>query len=208
MQIRRLSGEQTTMTLVSSFWYRLRNRLRFRLATQEVLDRLAPTGITIDPYVVVDEPILVRPNAEELDEGPEIRQLGADEAPLIAGMDERPRKESRIRELMSRATCIAVTQDDEPLAYSWYTCDHFWGLAGMHVICDLPPEWAYLFDMYVRPKARGRRMAVALRHHIHKLLAAQGFRLAAVSAWSSTGPAGGSRRNWARTMWSCACFCD
>ena len=43
-----------------SAWSRFRNRLRFGLAMQEVLDRLARFGVVIYPYYFVDEPVRPR----------------------------------------------------------------------------------------------------------------------------------------------------
>lgn len=161
------------MNPATGIWPRLKNRLRFGLATQEVLDRLTRLGVVIYPYFLVDEPIMSRPDADAVDQSLQIRVLQSHEAPLIARVTERPRDESKIRELMTQATCVAIMEDDELLAYSWFTRQHLGGPSGANVLCELPSEWAYLFDMYVRPKARGRKVAVYIRHRVHQMLAEQ-----------------------------------
>lgn len=173
-EIRGQGGEPKQMNSVTGFWPRLKNRLRFGLATQEILDRLARIGIVIYPYFLVEEPIVDRPELTTLHPNLQIRVLQPHEASLITGIPERPRQESVIRELMSRATCVVVMKKGELLAYSWFTRNDFRGIAGTNVLCELPPDWAYLFDMYVHPRARGRRMAVYIRHRVHQMLAEQG----------------------------------
>jgi len=162
------------MDAVSGFWLRLRNRLRFGLATQEILDRLARIGIMIYPYFLVEERIVPSPEAGAAGENLQIRPLRAEEAASIASIPERPRDESKISELMHGATCVAVIENDAVLAYSWFTRHRVWSFAGTDAFCELPPNWAYLFDLYVRPGARGRRLANYLRRRVYQMLAAQG----------------------------------
>jgi len=77
---------------------------------------------------------------------------------------------------MAFATCIAAVERGEIVAYSWYTQHHLKGLGGADPIAPLPPGCAYLFDLFVCRRARGRRMAALLRDHVHRLLAANGVR--------------------------------
>jgi GNAT superfamily N-acetyltransferase len=167
---------QDTVTPDSSAWARFRNRVRFGLATQEVLDRLARRGLVIYPYYFVYEPVRVRPELERLDEGLEFRELGSSDAPLIATLPERPRHEAKVRSLMDHATCIAALERNQLVAYSWYTRDKLRGLAGADPMAALPADCAYLFDMFVCRSVRGRNVAAVLRNHVHRRLAAQGIR--------------------------------
>ena len=164
-----------TATAASSAWSRFRNRLKFGLATQEVLDRLARLGLVIYPYYFVDEP--VRPRAElERPEGLEFRHIDSSSARLLANLPERPRDEAKIRSVMAFATCIAALERDEIVAYSWYTRDDLKGIAGGDPMVALPPDCAYLFDMFVCRRARGRQVAALLRNHVHGILSASGVR--------------------------------
>lgn len=164
----------STMDTVPSVWLRLRDRLRFGLAMQEILDRLGRLGFIVYPYFVVVEPIVERPEAERLPDELRTQMLAAADAALIATVAERQRDESMIRETMTWARCLAVMQDDELLAYSWFVREQLRGPLSGNLLGRLPQDWAYSFDMYVRPKARGRSLAVQLRHKIHRLLAEQG----------------------------------
>lgn len=158
-----------------SAWERFRNRLRFGLATQEILDRLARLGVVIYPYCFVEEP--VRPRVElEQPEGLEFRQIGPDAAHLLAHLPERPRDEAKIRSAMAFATCIAALERGEVVAYSWFSQHHLKGITGNVPIAALPAGCAYLFDMFVCRRARGRQVAAQLRNHVHGLLATKGVR--------------------------------
>lgn len=164
-----------TVTPASSAWSRFRNRLRFGLATQEMLDRLAHFGVVIYPYYFVDEPVQPRAELAPAD-GLRFRTLDAGEAHLVSRLPERPRDEAKIRAVMAFATCVAALDDDEIVAYSWYTTRHLKGMAGADPIAPLPAGCAYLFDMFVCRRARGRQVAAQLRNHVHGLLFAQGVR--------------------------------
>lgn len=161
------------MNSAPGFWVRLKGRLDFGLVTQEILDRLARIGVVIYPYFLVYEPLAARPEVEMLSHDLRLKLLEPDEAPLIASVAERPRDESKIREAMTRASCVAVMDGDELLAYSWYTRQWLLGPLSANALCELPPDWACLFGMYVRPKARGRKLAVYMRHRVQHMLAAQ-----------------------------------
>jgi GNAT superfamily N-acetyltransferase len=157
-------------------WVRLKNRVRFGLATQELLDRIARFGLVIYPYFIVDEPVRARPELEGMDEGLQTRELQVDDAPLIASLAERTRDEATIRAMMARATCVAIMENDDLLGYSWFTRDQLRGIAGTNPMVELPPDCAYLFDLFVRRSERGRNLAVLLRNAVHKMLAAQGVK--------------------------------
>ena len=164
-----------TVTRASSAWLRFRNRLRFGLATQEVLDRLARCGLVIYPYYFVDEPVrpragLVRPETLEF------RQLDESWVHRFSSLPDRPRNEAITRAFLEYATCIVALEHGEIVAHSWYTTHHIKGIAGANPIAALPPHCAYLFDMFVCRRARGRLVAALLRNHVHGLLAAMGIR--------------------------------
>lgn len=149
--------------------------MRFGLAIQEILDRAARIGVVVYPYVIIYEPMIRRSQADILPAGLSIRQLEPHEADLVASVPERPRDTTKIRELMKTAVCYAIVGHDELLAYGWFRCDQIRSMAGSNALCQLPPGWAYLFDMYVRPVARGRQLAGHLRHHAQKILVDQGI---------------------------------
>lgn len=164
-----------TVSPESSAWSRFRNRLRFGLATQEALDRLARLGLVVYPYYFVYEP--VRPRAAlERQDGLEFRQIDQDSVRLLANLAERPRDEAKTRSVMAYATCIAALERGEIVAYSWYTRHQLRGILGHAPVAALPADCAYLFDMFVCRRARGRQVAALLRNHVHGLLLADGVR--------------------------------
>jgi len=155
-------------------WARFRDRIRFGLATQEVLDRLSRVGILIYPYFVVEEPIVDRPEFADLYPHLQVKRLEPGEAHLIASVPERPRDEAAVRDMLEQATCIAVLEEGELLAYSFFTSALIPGGLSEVATSRLPDDWAYLFDMYVRPKARGGALAAWMRHRVHQALAEAG----------------------------------
>lgn len=163
------------MTSFTDAWARFRNRVRFGLATQEVLDRIARLGLVIYPYFVVEEPVRARRQFEGI-EGLQTRVLHREDVPLLASLPERPRDGASIRALMGEATCVAILENGELLGYSWYRRDFLGsGLVAYRMIA-LPADCAYLFDMFVCRKARGRNVAALLRNEVHRNLAAQGVK--------------------------------
>lgn len=164
-----------SVTRASSAWLRFRNRLRFGLATQEVLDRLARCGLVVYPYYLVNEPVRARTDIE-CPAGLEFRKLDASWIHEFASLADRPRDEAKIRALLEFATCIVAVDRGEMVAHSWYTTHHMKGIAGGKPIASLPPHCAYLFDMFVCRRARGRQVAALLRNHVHALLSGMGVR--------------------------------
>lgn len=164
-----------TVTRASSAWLRFRNRLRFGLATQEMLDRLARCGLVVYPYYLVDEPVRLRADLE-CPGSLVFRRLDAGWVHEFASLPERPRDEAKTRAFLDFATCIVALEHGEIVAYSWYTTHQLKGIAGLDAIAALPPRCAYLFDMFVCRRARGRQVAAMLRNHVHGLLSAMGVR--------------------------------
>lgn len=159
----------------SSAWLRFRNRLRFGLATQEVLDRLARCGLVIYPYYFVHEPVRTR---KELvcPPGLVFRPLDSSWVQRFARVPERLRDEAKTRSFMEFATCFVALDHDEIVAHCWCTTSQMRGISGGDAIVALPADCAYLFDMFVCRSARGRNVAALLRNHVHGLLAEKGVR--------------------------------
>jgi hypothetical protein len=151
---------------------RFRNRVRFGLATQEALDRVARLGLVIYPYLYVEEPVRAPP---PLEAGLETRELREADVSLIAELPERPRDPARIRALMGVGTCFAIFENGDLLGYSWFRRDYLSGGAGYDRMCVLPEDCAYLFDTFICRKARGRNIAVQLRRRVLGRLAELGI---------------------------------
>ena len=164
-----------TVTRASSAWLRFRNRLRFGLATQEILDRVARCGLVVYPYYFVHEPVRLR---KELvcPPGLVFRPLDSSWVERFANVPERLRDEVKTRAFMESATCAVALDHGEIVAHCWYTTSQMRGISGGDAIAPLPPHCAYLFDMFVCRRARGHNVAALLRNHVHGLLADQGIR--------------------------------
>ena len=156
-------------------WSRLRNRVRYGLATQEALDRIAKLGLVVRPYFVVEEPVRTRSGPAGT-HGLVVRQLREEETPLIAHLPERRREEAKVRALLGFAHCIAAFENGTLLGYGWFRRDYLCGASSADQAIALPADCAYLFDMFVCRGARGRNVAAYLRGETLNILAAQGVK--------------------------------
>lgn len=153
---------------------RLKGRLNYGLLTQELLDRLARIGLICYPYYVVREMPLDRPDLDANSEGIEARFLHESELSLVSEIPERPRDLSRIRARREYGDCFGVWVDGEFAAFSWYSSKEVPAAVGGQPLCPLPPRTLYLYDAFVRPGFRGRRVAGYMRHRLHEALREDG----------------------------------
>ena len=162
------------MSTDDSPWARLKGRLNYGLLTQELLDRLAKIGLICYPYYVVREEPLRRPEIEANTAGFEARFLDESELSEVSGIPERPRDLSRIRARLEYGKCFGVWVDGEFAAFSWYSSRDIPAAVGGQPLCPLPPNTLYLYDAFVRPRFRGRRVAGFMRHKLHEALRSEG----------------------------------
>lgn len=162
------------MTSSNSFRSRLRSRLKHGLLTQELLDRLAKLGVRCYPYFLVRELPMDRPELAESGEGLESRFLEPAELINVSDMPQRPRDHAQLERRLEFGGCFGIFEAGKLAAYSWYSADRIPTAIAGHALCELPDKAMYLYDAYVRPEFRGRRIAGYMRHELHQALASQG----------------------------------
>ncbi|MFT5418686.1 MAG: GNAT superfamily N-acetyltransferase [Gammaproteobacteria bacterium] len=161
------------MTSSNSIRSRFRARLKHGLLTQEILDRLAQFGVCFYPYFLVRELPLKRPELSECGEGLYSRFLEPSELIEVSKIPQRPRDLVRLEMRLQNGGCFGVFEAGQLAAYSWYSSEKIPTAIGGHVLCKLPSNTLYLYDAYVRPEFRGRRIAGLMRHQLHEALAQQ-----------------------------------
>lgn len=96
--------------------------------------------------------------------GTHVRPLGPEDRAALA----RAFGDAKASELTARlSTCFATVafKGDEVVGYSWMTTGPRRGEGEAPFLYDVTPRggWAYLFDTYVDPKARGLGLATVLK---------------------------------------------
>lgn len=158
----------------SSIITRIRNRFRYGLVIQEVLDRLSATfGLVVYPYYLVREQI--QPNLKPVVAGNEdefqVRYLTEDDMEIIVEHVARKRSaEALVRKLRSGARSIGFFVNGNLAAYTWFRLDRTPVPGWKKDLFRLEQDEAYLFDAYVFPAYRGRRLAPLVRYHAYEEL--------------------------------------
>lgn len=158
----------------SSIFTRIRNRFRYGLATQEVLDRLSTTfGLVICPYYLVCEQIQpgVEPHLANNGDEFQVRYLTEDDMEFVAehAAQKRP-TDALVRKLRSGSQSIGFFVNENLAAYTWFRLDRAPVPIWMKDLFRLEQDEAYLFDAYVLPAYRGRRLAPLLRYRAYQEL--------------------------------------
>jgi GNAT superfamily N-acetyltransferase len=155
-------------------WHaRLAERIRHGLLMQEILDRLARLGLVIYPYFLTAEPASVGALAPD-ETGYETRTLttgDAAEVSRITLLKTSATTTAATAARMERALCVGAFADGELVGYTWIGFD---GVptpgSGRQWLFMLRPDEVCLFDLYVVPAHRGRRVASVLRDYVSRLL--------------------------------------
>jgi GNAT superfamily N-acetyltransferase len=154
---------------------RLRERLRYGLLTQEVLDRLAKIGLLFYPYLLVDDSPAGRCKPQiSPPPGIAFYELGNDQAMVVAGLPCRPRQVAEIERLMQSSRCFGAFEGGALVGYVWANLAAVWTPIGGDVLFELSGRGAYFFDMYISRTHRGKRLAPWLRLRVLESLAALG----------------------------------
>jgi len=157
-----------------SIFVRARNRFRYGLATQEILDRLAATiGLVIYPYFLVHERI--QPGMEPKDPGDgddyRVRYLTETDMEFVANHPVNRRSvEALVEKLRSGSQSLGFFVNGELAAWTWFRLDRVPIPLWMNDLFRLENDEAYLFDAYVVPAYRGRRLAPLVRYRAYQEL--------------------------------------
>lgn len=168
--------ESATSGASREFAVRVRERLRYGLVTQEVLDRLARKGLVFYPYDVVTESVRRVATIEVPATVQNLRfaQLGVDDVHLVTNMPCRPLPTEMITERIERAQGFGVFIGEELAGYTWVRFEKVPTAKGGDTLFELDSRGAYVFDMYIARAHRGKRLAPWLRQRINEHLIQSG----------------------------------
>lgn len=146
--------------------------VRTRGLSETLAQYLRRKGIRVVPFHYVMEllPTDIPGPLTNLPEGFEYRLFGAADIATLAGFHDRgaPFTESTVRDCLERGyTCVGVIHQGELVAYTWFAVD---AAPGYLYPVAMQRNEAFLFNMFVEPAVRGRRLAPILRYQSYKLL--------------------------------------
>jgi GNAT superfamily N-acetyltransferase len=150
---------------------RIRERLRYGLLRQEVIDRLAKAQVYIHPYYLVKDsaPYRYPPHAHSRKAA--VARLDERHTTVIATLAGRPLPVERVARRFQTATCFGLFVEGRELAgYTWVRFDVVPTGIGKGVLFKLDRDGAYVFDTYVARAHRGHRLAAWLRTHVNRAL--------------------------------------
>lgn len=145
-------------------------RARYGQLTQEVLDRIARTGLYIYPYQLVHERPIIEPQSGQETTRFEMRLLDPTEVDAVLSIRERPVDAERLKKRFQHGGCFGVWDGDSLAAYSWYSTKRVPVTAGGSRLCSLPAGYLYLYDAYVMRDYRGFRLAGLMRYRLYQAL--------------------------------------
>jgi hypothetical protein len=151
---------------------RFRERLRYGLFTQEILDQLSRIGLLIRPYYLVEEGLREgQPVPAGADAYP-VRFLTKDDLPEIIAISTR-RPTAQFEKLISAGRCLGIFVDGE---LAGYTCSREDGvfLVWADPLLELNEREAYLFGAFVARSFRGHDLAPIVRYRLYEALAELG----------------------------------
>lgn len=151
-----------------TFVAKTRERLRYGLLTQEVLDRIAHTGLVFYPYFVVRESASLEHEQAPQPDSITFASLEKDQAELVVAARSGSPPLEKVLERMDKAECFGVFENGELAGYSWASYAAVVPPLGRGVLFELDERGVYLFDLYVCRPYRGRRLAPWLRQCIHR----------------------------------------
>ena len=146
-----------------SFLQKLHDRIRYGLALQEFLDLLARRfSLVFMPYYVVLE-IQQSPSGDAVDASWEIRYLDEHDTQLICALRTQPRNAGELRRLLHVSHCLGAFAGGQLAGYSWSRYDRTSVPVRGQGLFTLNDGEAYLFDAFIAPEFRGRRLMNFLR---------------------------------------------
>jgi GNAT superfamily N-acetyltransferase len=163
---------------MKEFLHRLHGRLQHGLLIQEILDRVAKSGLVFYPYLLMME-APDRPGSDGASpQGFSTRLLTQEDIPVIATIIERWRhKRGAADELQDRLRSgqlgIGLFLGSEFIGHTWCTVNYCMSIFKRKLF-KLNPNEAYIFDTYIIPPYRGQGLAVCLRRALFAALVEEG----------------------------------
>ncbi len=109
--------------MIGQFLQRLKGRIKYGLLTQEILDRVGRSGVSLVPYVIVDESPCASLDIEPGTPNYTVRQLSADEMSLIANMPDRKKDINRTLARLDDCECLGIFVNGTIAGYTWSRSD-------------------------------------------------------------------------------------
>jgi hypothetical protein len=155
---------------------RIRNKARYGLLFQEILDRIQLLGIHVEPYYLELEGLFNGPIPilETGFEGYEAGFLTEEEARTASELGERKIGEQKALEwLKDGKKCFGIKFRGDVVSYVWCNLKDI-----KHLRCPrlLNEDEAYLFGSYTLQAHRGKNIAPYTRYQLYKELAKTGRR--------------------------------
>jgi len=155
---------------------KIRDRFRYNLATQELLDRLSATfGLVIYPYYLVREQIHPNVKPQTVNDDCNFRYLTEEDMEFLAEHAVQKRTtESLVEKIYHGNRGIGLFINGDLAAYTWFSFDRTPGPVWKHDLFQLEHDEAFLFNMYVLLAYRGRSLAPLVRYHAYEELQSLG----------------------------------
>lgn len=155
-----------SVKLERSLITRVRERFRYGLAIQEVIDILLRRyNIMVYPYFIVAESLDEKsvPNYNSVPYF-KIRLLGEEDVKLILDINVRKRAPDKLKKEIKKHKCLGVFVDDRLAGTTWSRYDFIPIPNSRQPLVELEDDEAYLFDAFIARDFRGHRLASIVRH--------------------------------------------
>jgi GNAT superfamily N-acetyltransferase len=150
---------------------RIRERLRYGLLRQEVIDRLARAQVYIHPYYLVKDTVPYQYPSHAHSRKAAVAKLDERHTTMIATLAGRPLPVEKVASRLRTSTCFGLFVEGGELAgYTWVRFDAVPTGIGKGVLFELEGDGAYVFDTYVARAHRGNRLAAWFRAHVNRTL--------------------------------------
>ncbi len=155
---------------------RVRERFRYGLAMQEVIDLLLRRfRIMVYPYFIVAEG-LGEQTVPNYSDAPDfkIRQLREEDVNSIIEINIIKRSAEKITSQIRKHNCLGLFVEDRLAGTTWSRDDFLPIPNSKEYLVELEADEAYLFDAFISREFRGYRLAPLLRYQQYSELAKNG----------------------------------
>lgn len=154
---------------------RIRERVRYGLLTQEMVDALhRKFRILIVPYFVVLEGTDPGARPPETDERIDCRFLERSDLPQVAAIRTQATTLARLERILEHSRCLGIFVDGRLAGYTWSRDDEIPVPVTGQTLVELAPDEALLFDAFVAREFRGLNLAPVVRDALYRELAKLG----------------------------------
>lgn len=160
--------------MASQLLQQLKGRIKHGLLVQEILDRTGRLGLRAMAYTIVVESPAADSDVRTGAVGYIVRQLTAEDMPLLANLPGRERDLEKTLAQLNDAECLGIFIDGALAGYTWSRFDRILHARRIE-LHKLKRDESYLFDLYVDKAYRGLGIAQVLRRQSYRQLAMKGI---------------------------------